>query len=75
LGAEKHIFLMIFAVLLRKNSYFFVFLCVFSEILHKSAIFLRRGDRREPARALFDCFLAVFMLKYQGGHGVEPFLA
>jgi len=68
LGAEKHIFLMIFAVLLRKNSYFFVF-------LHKSAIFLRRGDRREPARALFDCFLAVFMLKYQGGHGVEPFLA
>jgi len=53
LGAEKHIFLMIFAVLLRKNSYFFVF-------LHKSEIFCGAatvGSRRGHFLIAFWLFL------------------
>ena len=52
-----------FRFFLLKNAYFCTFLIYI-------AYFCGAATVGSALRALFDCFLVIFMLKYQGGHGV-----
>ena len=62
-----------FRFFLLKNTHFLLFFDYFCTFLIYIANFWGAATVGSGLRALFDCFLVIFMLKYQGGHGVWPF--
>ena len=63
-----------FSLFSTKKCAFLLFFDYFCTFLIYIAYFWGAATVGSELRALFNCFLVVFMLKYQGGHGVWPFL-
>ena len=63
-----------FCLFSTKKCAFLLFFGYFCTFLIYIAYFWGAATVGSALRALFNCFLVVFMLKYQGGHGVWPFL-
>ena len=59
-----------FSLFSTKKCAFLLFFGYFCTFLIYIAYFRGAATVGSALRALFDCFLVVFMLKYQGGHGV-----
>ena len=59
-----------FSLFSTKKCAFLLFFGYFCTFLTYIAYFCGAATVGSALRALFDCFLVVFMLKYQGGHGV-----
>ena len=59
-----------FSLFSTKKCVFLLFFGYFYTFLIYIAYFCGAATVGSGLKALFDCFLAVFMLKYQGGHGV-----
>ena len=62
-----------FSLFSTKKCAFLLFFGYFCTFLIYIANFWGAATVGSALRALFDCFLVNFMLKYQGGHGVWPF--
>ena len=67
LGGVDTSFFLLFSTKKCAFLLFFGYFCTFLIII---AYFCGAATVGSGLRALFDCFLVVFMLKYQGGHGV-----
>ena len=63
-----------FSLFSTKKCVFLLFFDYFCTFLIYIAYFCGAATVGSGLRALFNCFLVVFMLKYQGGYGVWPFL-
>ena len=61
-----------FSLFSTKKHAFLLFFDYFCTFLIYIANFWGAATVGSALRALFDCFLVIFMLKYQGGHGVWP---
>ena len=59
-----------FSLFSTKKCVFLLFFDYFCTFLIYIAYFWGAATVGSALKALFDCFLVVFMLKYQGGHGV-----
>ena len=59
-----------FSLFSTKKHAFLHFFTAFCTFLLNNDFFCGAATVGSALRALFDCFLVVFMLKYQGGHGV-----
>ena len=59
-----------FSLFSTKKCAFLLFFGYFCTFLIYIAYFCGAATVGSALRVLFDCFLVVFMLKYQGGHGV-----
>ena len=62
-----------FSLFSTKKCVFLLFFGYFCTFLIYIAYFWGAATVGSGLRALFNCFLVIFMLKYQGGHGVWPF--
>ena len=61
-----------FSLFSTKKHAFLHFFTAFCTFLLNNDFFCGAATVGSALRALFDCFLVIFMLKYQGGHGVWP---
>ena len=59
-----------FSLFSTKKHAFLHFFTAFCTFLLNNDFFCGAATVGSALRALFDCFLVIFMLKYQGGHGV-----
>ena len=59
-----------FSLFSTKKCAFLLFFGYFCTFLLNNDFFCGAATVGSALRALFDCFLVIFMLKYQGGHGV-----
>ena len=59
-----------FSLFSTKKCVFLHFFTAFCTFLLNNDFFCGAATVGSALRALFDCFLVIFMLKYQGGHGV-----
>ena len=69
-GVDTSFFLLFFT----KKCTFLYFFTAFCTFLLNNDFFCGAATVGSALKTLFNCFLVVFMLKYQGGHGVWPFL-
>ena len=67
LGGVDTSFFLLFST---KKCVFLHFFTAFCTFLLNNNFFCGAATVGSALKTLFDCFLAVFMLKYQGGHGV-----
>ena len=59
-----------FSLFSTKKCAFLLFFGYFYTFLLNNDFFCGAATVGSALKALFNCFLVVFMLKYQGGHGV-----
>ena len=59
-----------FSLFSTKKHAFLHFFTAFCTFLLNNDFFCGAATVGSGLRALFDCFLVIFMLKYQGGYGV-----